>query len=298
LNARVSVVIATYKRVDDLKECLNSIFGLSTPPYEIIVVDSNSRDGTEELGNLFAIKYASIRDRNRQRARNLGISMARGEIVAFLDDDVIVDANWLNQIATSYTDIEVGGVGGRVLPVGSHKGSYVKTAQSDIGKVSIDGLVVGNFDLPAKNAIRVDSFIGCNMSFRRALLVKEGGFDEKYVGSGYRDDTDLCMRIRRRGYWLVYNPKALVWHKYRGKKISRDWSYWYVRNNVYFYLKNLFPQYRLRLPIFLYSLFMPPRDYVLKSGIRMKIEPSVLINVLKGFRDGHRTWRSQRAQGK
>lgn len=126
------------------------------------------------------------------------------------------------------------------------------------------------------------------MSFRRELLLRVGGFDEKYVGTGYRDDTDLCVRIRRLGNKLLYQPKALVQHKFRGKRIDSNWVYWYMRNHTYFYLKNIFAQYRVGFPLFLYHMFFPPRDYVLKSEVRLKIEPRLVPSVLRGFCDGCR----------
>jgi glycogen synthase len=292
LNNRVSIVIATYNRYADLQECLQSLFDLRPPPYEVIVVDSCSQDETEKLKYSFPIKLVTLTDKNRQRARNLGISMADGDIIAFLDDDVVVDRDWLNQIVEPYVNDAVGGVGGRVIPYGTCKESYAETDQSYIGRIFNNGLVIGNFDFPSKHLIKVDSFIGCNMSFRRKLLLKVGGFDENYEGTGYRDDTDLCIQIKRLGYALVYNSKALLWHKFRGKCITSGWSYWYVRNHVYFYLKNLFSQNRLRFPMFLYSTFLPPREYVLRSGVRVKIEPKLVLGVLTGLLDGYRTWKS------
>jgi hypothetical protein len=257
----------------------------------VIIVDSDSQDGTEKLEHLFPIRYISIKERNRQQALNLGISIADGEIVAFLDDDVVVDKEWLINITEPYVDAAVGGVGGRVIPYGRKQRSYIQTRQNTVGRVYSNGLVIGNFDLPSDHPIEVDSLIGCNMSFRRDLLMKAGGFDANYKGTSYRDDTDLSIRIRKFGCVLIYCPDALVWHKYRGKLFGADWSYWYVRNNVYFYLKNLFAQDRLKIPIFMCSMFMPPRDYFLKSGVKIKIEPLLMAKAFTGLRDGYTTWR-------
>lgn len=284
------MVIPTYNRCEDLRECLHSIFDLQIKPYEVIVVDSNSNDATGKLKDLFPIKLVSLKERNRQRARNLGISMARGDIVAFLDDDVVVCKEWLDEIAKPYAEENVGGVGGRVIPYDASE-SYVETRKHDVGKVFDNGLVLGNFDIPSQGLVEVDSFIGCNMSFKRDLLLKIGGFDENFIGTGYRDDTDLCVRVSKLGYRLLYNSNALVRHKFRGKQVGGKWSYWYVRNHIYFYFKNLFAQHRLNFPFFLYYMFMPPRDYVLKSGIKVKIEPILVLNVLKGMFDGYRMWR-------
>jgi GT2 family glycosyltransferase len=225
------------------------------------------------------------------RARNVGFSEANGDVVAFLDDDVVVHRDWLRHISEPYLNNEVGGVGGRVIPYGKSNRFYVKTSRSEIGKVFDSGFVVGNFDIPLSNLREVDSFIGCNMSFRRDVLQKVGGFDENYIGTSYRDDTDICLRVRKLGYKLIYHPEALVWHKFKGKQVGSEWLYWYVRNQTYFYFKNIFIQSRTSFSRFLRYIFLPPRDYVLKSGVRIKIEPLSVLNALKGLRDGYKTWR-------
>jgi GT2 family glycosyltransferase len=291
LSPELSVVICTYNRHHDLEECLSSIFDLKVVPSEVIVVDSDSEDDTKELKESFPIKFLSITQRNRELARNIGISKARGEIVAFLDDDVVICKEWMDSILEPYTDDGVGGVGGRVVPYGKAEEFHVKTSRHSVGRVFNDGLVIGNFDLPLENPIEVDSLIGCNMSFRRELLLETGGFDENYVGTSYRDDTDLCVRVRQLRYKLVYAPKALVWHKFKGKSLGSEWLYWYVRNHVYFYFKNLFPLNNGSLPMFLYHMFMPPRDYVLKSGIKVKLTSKSVPSVLKGLVNGYSLWR-------
>jgi GT2 family glycosyltransferase len=288
----VSVVIATYNRLNDLAECLRSLFDEEVKPYEVIVVDSNSTDGTENLKDHFPIKFLSLKERNRQRARNLGISAASGDVVAFLDDDVIVHKEWLKKISEPYmNDDGVGGVGGRAIPYGASERFYVSVGRNEVGRVFRNGLVIGNFDMPLKNLVEVDSFIGCNMSFRRGLLLRAGGFDENYLGTGYRDDTDLCLRVRKFDHKLLYQSKALVWHKFRGKHVGSAWSYWYVRNQVYFYMKNMFVESKSGFPLFVYRMFFPPRDYVLKSGVKLNIEPALISKVLRGLIDGYRTWR-------
>jgi len=292
VGKKVSVIIPTYNRYKDLYECLDSIFALKDKPYEVIVVDSGSVDETLTLEACFPVRFISITERNREYARNLGISMAHGDVIAFLDDDVVVCEEWLDQIVKPYEYDYVGGVGGRVIPYGTSKKFFVQLDRNDIGRVFDSGLVIGNFDIPSANLVEVDSFIGCNMSFRRELLAKVGGFDENFGGTGYRDDTDLCIRIRKLGYALMYNSKALVWHKFRGKQVTQAWLYWYVRNHVYFYFKNFFAEHRFGFPVFLYHMFLPPRNYVSKSGIKLKIEAALIWNVFKGLFDGYRTWKS------
>ncbi|MEM3010835.1 MAG: glycosyltransferase family 2 protein [Candidatus Bathyarchaeia archaeon] len=290
---KLSVVIITYNRYKDLKECLDSIFKMHQKPYEVIVVDSNSRDGTDTVKNKYPIEFISIPQKNMQKARNVGIFRAKGEIVAFLDDDVVVDKNWSKYILEPYKDRKVGGVGGRVINYGASPESYVKLKDAGVGRVFKNGLVLGNFDTLLAQSIEVDCFIGCNMSFRRELLLKIGGCDEKLKGNCFRDDTDLCLRIKNLGYKLIFQPKALVWHKFRGKQITNEWIYWYVRNNTYFYLKNIFPKSRLRFPFFLYRMFFPPKDYVQKSGVKIKKSPKIFPTALVGLYHGIKAYKSK-----
>lgn len=291
---KVSVIIPTYNRCKDLRECLDSLFNVTNKPYEVIVVDSCSIDGTERLKDCYPIKFISIQEKNIEKARNVGISVARGNVVFFLDDDVVIDRNWSKYLIKPYEDSRVGGVGGRVVTYGKPKEYYIDVKNRVVGKVFDNGLVLGNFDLPLPYSTEVDCLIGCNMSFRKDLLLKAGGFDENFKGNCFRDDTDICLRVRKLGYKITYQPKALVWHKFKGKTINDEWIYWYVRNHTYFYLKNVFPQSRAKLPIFLYRAFFPPRDYVLKSGIRVKLKATTLALALKGILDGINIYRANR----
>jgi len=291
---RLSVVIVTYNRCKDLQECLDSLFNVVNKPYEVIVVDSCSTDGTEKVKDYYPIKFISIQEKNRQKARNVGVSVTYGDVVVFLDDDVVVDRNWSKHLVKPYEDSKVGGVGGRVVTYGKPKGYYIDVKNRVVGKVFNNGLVLGNFDTPLQCPTKVDSLIGCNMSFRRDLLLKAGGFDENFKGNCFRDDTDICLRVRKLGYKLMYQPKALVWHKFKGKAVTPQWVYWYTRNNTYFYFKNIFTQSRLQLAFFFYRMLLPPRDYVLKSGIRVKLKATTLALALKGSLDGINIYRANR----
>ncbi len=294
LDSKLSIIIATYNRYKDLLECLASLLKMDYQPFEIIIVDSCSTDETETVGNQYPVSYVSIKEKNRQRARNVGSCLAEGNIVAFLDDDVLVHRKWSKHILEAYEHPQIGGVGGRVIPYGVPESHYQKVRSDDVGKIFKTGFVMGNYDIPLKSPVEVDSLIGCNMSFRKDLMRKVGSFDENFSGNCFRDDTDYCVRTRKYGYKLLYQPKALVWHKFKGKTESPQWVYWYTRNNTYFYFKNIFSQSRLRLALFLYRMFFPPRDYVLKSGIKIKPKLTTFALALKGIIDGIEVYRSAR----
>jgi GT2 family glycosyltransferase len=126
------------------------------------------------------------------------------------------------------------------------------------------------------------------MSFRRKALLEAGGFDESY-GSGFRgDDTDVTFAVKQLGYKIVYEPKAVVWHKALGKisYTQEKWVYSYVRGSTYFYFKNIFPKTKRYLPWFFFRLFFPPRDYVVKSGISIQFTHFFPLSILRGIIDG------------
>jgi GT2 family glycosyltransferase len=292
-RTKLSVVIVTYNRCRDLEECLNSLFRLNEPPGEVIVVDSNSTDGTDKLVKNYSLKFININERSMVKARNMGFHHAQSEVVAYIDDDVVVCKDWSRYILEPYEDERVGGVVGRVVPYDDERGLYLPVKHKAIGKVFDNGLILGNFDVPTPHPIEVDTLIGCNMAFRRDLLLKAGGFDEKFRGSCFRDDTDLSLRLKRLNYKLIYNPKAMVRHKFRGKIVDNKWFYWTVYNHTYFYLKNFQPMTMWKILTYLFATFFPPTDYVRKTGIRIKLNlPSIayvgsgLINAILVHRKG------------
>jgi glycosyltransferase involved in cell wall biosynthesis len=267
----LSVIIVTYNRCNDLRESLDSLFSMNEPPSEIIVVDSNSTDDTHELVKNYPLKFININERSMVKARNIGLQNAKGKVVAYVDDDVVVSKDWSKYILEPYEDECVGGVVGRVISYDDSKALCLSTKYMAIGKVFDNGLILGNFDVPTQHPIEVDTLIGCNMAFRRDLLLKAGGFDENFRGSCFRDDTDISLRLKRLNYKLIYHPRAIARHKFKGKIVNSKWFYWTVYNHSYFYLKNFQPITMRKILAYLFATFFPPVDYMKKTGIRIKL---------------------------
>jgi GT2 family glycosyltransferase len=267
---------------------------MNEKPLEIIVVDSSSTDNTSKLAKIYPMRYVSIPEKNRQRARNIGLSQSKGDVVAFIDDDVAVDENWSTNILTSYTHSNIGGVGGRVIPHGATASYFIKTKKNETGKIHVDGLILGNFDALLPTSIEVDHLNGCNMSFRKDLLMQVGGFDENFMGNSFRDDTDASLRIRKASYKLIYQPKALVWHKFMGRVVDEKWAYWYIRNGIYFYFKNRSSPVGFYFPQCLLRLVLLPQEYVKKSQLRLTFRLSLILAAIRGVADGFVSIRNKR----
>src|SRR5215470_11241103 len=126
----ISVVLATYNRAASLQITLESFAKLRIPPtldWELLVVDNNSTDAT--AATVFRhidrhgprVRYIFEGQQGRSAALNAGIAASKGEIIAFTDDDIILDPDWLSQIYRAFDDRSVSAVAGRILPLWNHQ---------------------------------------------------------------------------------------------------------------------------------------------------------------------------------
>ena len=206
----VSVVVPVRNRQSDIHDCLESILGLDYPSFETITVEDGSTDKTREKISQYPVKLVEGDRLGAYAARNKGIQAARGEIVAFTDSDCVVDRCWLKNLAECYYDDRIGGVGGQVLP---HDSNQIIARFMGLGPQEI-------FDSPKRvrlgtpNSSRfLSTGLGSgNMSFRRSVLNAVKGFSEDMVKCG---DYELCWRVQKAGYQLIFEPKAIVYHKPR-----------------------------------------------------------------------------------
>ena len=222
-NVKVSVVVTTRNRAQDLAKCLDSLLTQDFDDYEIIVVDDASTDDTPNILEKYCRKSDKIRViRNASRkgaahSRNLGIISARGNIIAFTDDDCICPTNWLSRLYQAFSiDRSVGGVGGPYCLFIEKKGCklllkyfkyYSKITYPIGGRKLENGSFIGTWDVPVGTT--------GNVAYKREVFEKVGLFDDInfYPVSG--EDADLKKRVIEAGYKLVYLPDLKVWHKVR-----------------------------------------------------------------------------------
>ncbi len=219
-NPSVSVVLCTRNRPDALARAVDSILNAEQQPDEIIVVDNApSSDATRKLvAGLPDIRYVLEPRRGLDVARNTGIQHSKGDIVAFIDDDVIVHPNWLNAIKRSFLDPAVMAVTGLVLPAElKTEAQYFFETYWGFNR----GYQVRVFDrkqiLDHKPAAVWKIGAGANMAFRRAVFSLIGGFDERLdVGAaGCNGDSELWYRILAEGWKCRYEPAAVALHYHR-----------------------------------------------------------------------------------
>ncbi len=272
---RVSIIIPTGERLGALTEALASIERYA-PRSELIVIGNAHDELTRKTlhKNFPSVKYLESKEASAVVKRNIGIAHASNEILVFVDDDVVVEDTWLENLLRHYGDSSVGGVGGRVKIPGIDIGSSIfKTGTIE------DGFVIGNWNPPGTQTFEVQHLVGCNMSFRKAPVVNLGGFDNFFRSCNFREETDLCLRIRRLGYRILFDPNATLVHKALGRKSQGShWIFYYVRNTMYLYLR--YQRGRgSSVSRFFRKLILPPREYVALSGVRVRITPTTLVVV-------------------
>ncbi|WP_220456281.1 glycosyltransferase, partial [Curtobacterium sp. ME26] len=225
---RTSVVLCTRDRADQLAAALRSVLAVDHPDLEVVVVDNApSDDATRRLvtapGTDPRVRYVLEPVPGLSSARNAGVRAARGEVVAFTDDDVVVDPGWLRALASGFARGEdVVCVSGLVA-----SGELRTPAQRwfDERVTWSRNLTPRVFRLSAPPADRPlfpfsvgDYGTGANFAVRRDAVLALGGFDEALgVGTvtGGGEDIDMFARVVLDGSALVVEPSALVWHRHR-----------------------------------------------------------------------------------
>lgn len=234
----VSIVVCTYNRDWVLEKCLEGLRQLDYPEFEVIVVNGPSTDSTDAVISRFPeVQRVENPRRNLSVSRNLGIAAAAGEIVAFIDDDAMPAADWLQRLADAYRDPAVGAAGGRVHGPG---GDHLQFDNGIISRWSLPrALQAEPDDCNDPNGEWFNIVMGTNSSFRRSVLDEVGGFDENY--EYYHDESDLCVRVIRAGYRVEHVPDAEVWHEFEKSRVRKtvhdvNWTV-VVKNTIYFYFK-------------------------------------------------------------
>ncbi len=225
----VSVIITAYNRCEDLKKVLEGLLAQRVEgkfAYEVIVVDNNSTDATKQAVESYMPKFSSPENKDgclglkylfearqgKSYALNRGIEETQGDIVAFTDDDVLVDPYWLYQLTECFEKYGCDGVGGRVIPV------YPPQTPKWIryNPVKLAGVVVisdyGEETKPYGKPM--GPFIGSNYAFKRQVF-DECGLFRVDLGPGapaMGEDTEMVDRVANKGKILYYCGAALIRH--------------------------------------------------------------------------------------
>ena len=241
----VSIIVAVKGDNPNLRECIESCLRLDYPDFEILVLPDN----------VVTLNYPKTRviptgEVTPPIKRDLALAQARGEIVAFLDDDAYPAKNWLSLALKHFTDPEIAAVGGPAVTPDSDS-----LLQKASGRVYSSYLMSGQYVyryLPRPRRF-VDDYPSCNFLVRKSILLELGGFNTKFWPG---EDTFLCLKIvRDLKKKIIYDPRVLVYHHRRGlfkghlKQIAN-----YALHRGYFVKR--FPETSRKLTYFIPSIFL------------------------------------------
>jgi glycosyltransferase involved in cell wall biosynthesis len=228
-HSTVTVVLCTYNRCQSLANALQSVSASEMPSsiaWEVLVVDNNSTDQTREVVEGFArrhpgrFRYLFEPTPGKSHALNAGIRDAHGDILAFIDDDVTVEKNWLRNLTGVLVGNAWAGSGGRILP---------EKTLSPPPWLPLDGPdnmggILALFDLGDESIELSQPPFGTNMAFQKTMFEKHGGFRLDLgprPGSELRnEDTEFGRRLLSAGERLRYEPSAKVYHRVPEERLT------------------------------------------------------------------------------
>lgn len=267
----ISVIIPTLNREDVLCQTIKSVLKEKAKEskshhIEVMIVDqtekhaSDTQNYLEQISNKGEVILIHKSTPSLPEARNLGISKAKGDVIIFIDDDVILQPGFFQAYVEAYADKEVKSVTGKVILANKTTDNILLQNQSSLKSyvrrllmillnrkknfiISKLGLILRNVNADAKKIIVTDGGIGCNMSFRKKVFETVGLFDTHYVGNALREETDMFVRLKNKRLKTVYQPQACLYHMMDntgGCRSIETVQYWeiYFYNQSYFYIKN------------------------------------------------------------
>jgi glucosyl-dolichyl phosphate glucuronosyltransferase len=229
---RISIILCTYNRSQKLARALESIARsqlAASLQWEVLVVDNNSKDNTRNVADTYCqrdsmhCRYTFEAQQGKSFALNRGVKEASGDILAFVDDDIVVERDWLSELTKPFADARWAGTGGRVhLPVGFCPPRWMATE----GNASLAS-ILAEFDQGTSPHELTIPPIGNNMAFRKEVFERFGGFRTDLgptPGSQIRhEDTEFGTRVMKGGGRILYVPSAVVRHDVEEGRLRKEY---------------------------------------------------------------------------
>jgi GT2 family glycosyltransferase len=227
-----TVILCTYNRCASLKTALDSVVSQVLPQsveWELLVVDNNSTDATREVIQDYTsrhpglVRYVFEGRQGKSNALNRGIQEAKGKLLAFVDDDVVAEPDWLQNLIAPLHDAELAGVGGRIVAPADFAPPRWLALE---GPYSLAG-VLALYDKGRAGAELKEPPFGTNMAFRKDVFDKLGLFHPDIgprPGSEIRgEDTEFGRRVLAAGERLWYAPSAVIRHPVPESRLRKEY---------------------------------------------------------------------------
>jgi glycosyltransferase involved in cell wall biosynthesis len=239
-----SVILCTFNRCEILSKALASAAGLELPnsaAWELLVVDNNSTDRTREVVQEFCLRFPSHfrylfePRQGKSYALNTGIREARGDVIAFIDDDVVVESSWLHHLTAALHDGHWAGAGGPIRP----QQPFTPPDWIPLDdRYALAPLAL--FDPRLAPGPLAEPPYGTNMAFHRSMFEKYGGFRVD-LGPGTADgnpqkseDSEFGHRLIGAGERLRFEPLAVVYHAVPPSRLEKSYflDWWFDKSRA------------------------------------------------------------------
>lgn len=294
---KVSVIVVTRNRKEEVVACLKSVFFQTYKPSEVIVIDNASEDGSVAV---IQKKFKSVKtikskiNTGGAGGRNLGIKKATGEFLLFMDDDAAADKNMIKElVAVMDSDRKIGIVQPKIYL--KDKKNVIQGVGHGINLLTgrVYGIGVGEKDVGQYDRNIEIPMAGCTWMVKKEVFDRIGEYDEDYFIP--YEDSDFSFRSTKAGYKTIYVWKARVWHRgpkktYVDKKLewlgitSPERAYRVSRNKIIFMRKHASPMHFLFFIFILVPLYTLIHSVIILFSKRIDI----LLNYWKGLFSGVR----------
>ena len=290
---RVGIVILNWNGRADVLNCVSTLPRLTYPNYTATVVDNASADGSvEALRQRFPEQRVLVMEKNLGfcggNNRGIADALARGaDYVLLLNNDTEMHPDLVTELVrVAESDPRIGAVGAKNLQLKNPTEVWGAYGELTYGKELVRVIGPRQADGPAFRVVRdVDWAIGNGIMMRRAAIESVGGFDESFFG--YHEDVDWCERARERGFRIVFNGNAIIFHKGFGasdpsRPIPFPVLYFLGRNGIYFARKHGSLWQQLRFA----TLFLAEVAVLLAGSLVRGERLKPHLWRLRGFADG------------
>ncbi|MGH1576048.1 glycosyltransferase family 2 protein [Planktotalea sp.] len=283
----VSVIVVSRGRAADLPLCLIGITQLDYPTFEVVLVaDKDGLEAARSLSFYDDLKVVQFDEANISKARNLGIEIAAGEIIAFIDDDAVPEPSWLTYLVEGFSEADVAASGGFVIGRNGISFQWKARTVNCLGVASALGVDESNTNLLSPQNGQAIKTEGTNMALRRDVIAKMGGFDPAF--KFFLDETDVNYRLMGQGFRTAISPLAIVHHGYKASATRRrdraPTDLFEIAASSVIFLRKHAPVDRHASAMA--SFREEQRRRVLGHMVRGAIEPSEVKRLLRSFDEG------------
>ena len=232
----VTIIIPTFERPNACEKCVKNLLKQTYKNFEIVVIDDSCKK-KYNIKDTGKVRYLKTEKRlGLGKSKNLGIKLARGNIIVVVDDDIILKPDYIDIIVGDLKKYKAGAVGGRLLypqlpNMGIRDGSLVKISK-------LTGEIYAWFSKDTKKPVFVETMHAC-VAFWKKIAIEVNFFDSwKFTGNYTYMEPDFFNKLLKRGYKLLYEPKAIAYHyqlKEGGTRMSDFMYNMFTFKNSFFY---------------------------------------------------------------